>query len=219
MQTNISEAQSIYKECLDAYEKMPVWEKINMANNVEVARRYHSIPIWFTGYVKTKEKFAVDGGGGEHYVYLWKHIDGDIFYVGSGKKKRWTSKNGRNMRFFKEIDKGDAVVYKILQNASYEEARFYEKYLSIIIGLSGVKLTNKDNNIDIMGREKALLWVEEKIEQKDNGLTKRVENALLNGIIGDRDFGFYEAVSINGFLGKYGNDYFSRQGWREILFD
>lgn len=88
---------------------------------------------------------------GEHYVYIWKHLNGEPFYVGSGKggRSRSTSDN-RPDRFFAELLAFDAILCYIAQGVSEKDARFIEHYASFALSKNGINLTNKDWNVFYM---------------------------------------------------------------------
>lgn len=121
----------------DVFFEIPEFgTKLNFPETLQMMRHVAVQPIsssvHLDGYAESEEfKFAVNGNGGEYYVYLWKHMFGDVFYVGSGKGDRWTEKNrSSNKEFLKHIDAGDAVVYKILVDVDKNTARKFEQYVS-----------------------------------------------------------------------------------------
>ena len=65
------------------------------------------------GYVCAKNELSLDYASGDYYVYLWKHMFGEPFYIGKGKDNRWKSIQ-RNDSFTSHINKGDGVVYKVV---------------------------------------------------------------------------------------------------------
>lgn len=154
------------------------------------------------GFVKAKEKFCYNTVNGEgYYVYLWKHIRGDAFYVGSGINKRWVSLSGRNARFYTELDRGDVAVYKVVNGLTEQEARMYEKYLSV--GLSRYsKLSNSDYPQN--GEE----WIDDNIEKMSEDILTGISNTIWK-INADYDFSYEDRITQEMFLKKYGNKYFS----------
>lgn len=88
---------------------------------------------------------------GEHYVYVWRHMNGDPFYVGSGKGGRGRSVSAnRPDRFYGELMAFDAVLCYVATNISEKDARFIEHYCSFILSSDGVKLTNCDGVVHRM---------------------------------------------------------------------
>ncbi len=81
---------------------------------------------------------------GEHYVYIWRHENGDPFYVGSGKGYRSKSTYARPVDFYGELMALDAVLCYIAADVSEKDARFIEYYCSFVLSSAGVKLTNSD---------------------------------------------------------------------------
>lgn len=81
---------------------------------------------------------------GEHYVYIWRHENGDPFYVGSGKGYRSRSTYDRPEDFYGELMALDAVLCYIAVGVSEKDARFIEYYCSFALSSAGVKLTNRD---------------------------------------------------------------------------
>lgn len=81
---------------------------------------------------------------GEHYVYIWRHMNGDPFYVGSGKGYRSRSTYDRPTDFYGELMALDAILCYIAADISEKDARFIERYCSFALSSSGVKLTNSD---------------------------------------------------------------------------
>lgn len=169
--------------------------------------------IKYDGYLKLKDCFAIHQNKGEYYVYLWKHMRGDIFYVGSGKGNRCVHKN-RGMEFFEHLDKGDAIVYIVLDGTTKETARFYERYLSGCLSDIGQPLTNKDNIVARMGKDVFEDWLKDNNIILCNALTKDIENVMLNKILPDKDFTYEDILSKEQFLEENGNKYFSSEVWR-----
>ena len=209
MNTSVSDA---YNQACQEFEKMSFPDKLKMIKSSALLRYKYNL-IKYNGYVAEKTKFAIASGDDEYYVYLWKHIDGDVFYVGSGKGDRYRSKN-RNDEFLRHIDKGDAVVYIVLYGVNSQTARFYERYLSGSFGMADYALSNGDNNIIRIGEDKFKRWLEDNKSILDNELTHKIENAIMNGILLDRDFRADHFYSIQFFREECGDTYFSGGGFR-----
>lgn len=111
---------------------------------------------------------------GEYYVYLWKHKDGEVYYVGSGKGTRATDTVARNTDFKKEYENGDSVVYYLVRDVSMSCARLVEHYVSYRLSLGGVALTNKDYNVAYMDKEQ--ITVAKVLTQKS--FCKEIDNRL-----------------------------------------
>ena len=119
-------------------------------NNILGAKIHHQTLIEIAtdrianeGCVCTKDGLALDYKGGDYYVYLWKHMFGEPFYVGKGKGDRWKNIH-RNQTFTAHIEKGDAVIYKVITGLDHESALKYEKYVSWLLSNAGVILANQD---------------------------------------------------------------------------
>ena len=164
--------------------------------------------IRLDGFVEKRTEYAVTCDDGEYYVYLWKHLDGDVFYVGSGKNNRCIQRN-RGVNFLKHIDKGDAVLYIVAQGLSKNGARFYERYISGCISFTGVQLVNKDNNIERIGFKKFEEWLQDNSEALSDPLTKDIEDIILNKILTDDKFSARTVLGISAFIELYGHSYFS----------
>ena len=210
MNTN-SFADAYAKACYE-FEKMSFSDKIKMVKSIASIRHKYNF-IKYNGYIAEKTNFAIANGEDEYYVYLWKHIDGDVFYVGSGKGDRYRSKN-RNDEFLRHIDKGDAVVYIVLCGVDFKTARFYERYLSGSLGMAEYVLSNGDNNIIHIGEDKFKRWLDDNESKLNNELTRKIEDAIVNGILLDDDFRASHFYSIQFFRKECGDTYFSGGGFR-----
>lgn len=201
-----------FENLMRAYNTMPFPERVRFQKSVYYTDTWHCDSINWKGYVRTKSNFAIGRNEGEHYVYLWKHLGGDIFYVGRGEGDRWINKH-RKDDFLKHIDKGDAVVYMVLYDVDKQTAMFYERYISGCLSEGGYPLVNKDNNVHKMGVEKFHEWCRDNSALLSNELTTLVEDVILNKIIPDKDFGYSEFVAIQNFRRMYGDTYFSDGGF------
>lgn len=195
-----------------AYDIMPFPDKVRFHKQLYYTDTWHCDNINWNGYVTRKSNFAIKHGNGEYYVYLWKHMGGDIFYVGRGMGDRWIDKN-RKDGFLKHIDEGDAAVYMVLCGVDKQTAMFYERYISGCLSEGGYPLVNKDNNINIMGVEKFHEWCRDNSDVLSSELTAQVEDVILNKIIPDKDFGYKEFTAVQNFRRMYGDTYFSSGGF------
>lgn len=202
----------VYERACQEFEKMSFFEKLKLIKSTALLRYKYNF-IKYNGYVAERTNFAIANGDDEYYVYLWKHIDGDIFYVGSGKGDRYKNKN-RNDEFLRHIDKGDAVVYIVLCGVDSKTARFYERYLSGSFGMADYGLSNGDNNIIHIDKDKFERWLDDNKSKLDNELTRKIENTILNGILLDKDFRADHFYSIQFFREECGDTYFSGGGFR-----
>lgn len=202
-----------YENAKLALEKMSFSEKLNLIRKTSLFR-YHPSFIKFNGYVALKYDFALHVGDDEYYVYLWKHMDGDIFYVGSGHGERYKTKHGRDSEFFKHIDAGDAVVYMVLCGVDLQTARFYERYLSGSLSLADFPLANRDNNVFYIGADRYKRWLEDNKSTLDNELTHKIEDVVLNKILFDDKFPSSHFYEIQTFRKECGDTYFSSGAFR-----
>lgn len=187
------------------FERLSFPEKVQF---IKYTKESFSIPetIHLDGFVCAKEEFATTGNGGDHYVYLWKHMFGNPFYVGSGQGKRWTWKH-READFSRHLDKGDSAVYKVLSCVDRETARKFERYITFHLCSMGYVLANKDNNLDKLS-DKSIGELIKGVGYRNDKLTEKVESAVCNILIDDR----FDGKSVLGtqmFKEKYGDHYFS----------
>lgn len=170
--------------------------------------------IQFKGYCENRENFCIEAGDDEYYVYLWKHLDGDIFYVGSGKNNRWLT-HLRKDSFMKEIDKGDAVVYKVVSGLNKSSSLLYERYISGSLCKAGYVLANRDNIIKESNRDLFDEWILDNSHLFENDLTKHTEQAV-SKIIYDREFSWKTLKNIKIFKQECGEHYFSEGYYRNL---
>lgn len=183
------------KEIEAEIEKMSLSQKIDFV--IYTRRRFTSRGMYnYDGFWEKRTSFCAHFSLGDSYVYCWKHVDGDVFYVGSGRNLRMTTKSGRNDDFFKEIDKGDAIVYLIADGLDPNAALHYEHYISNSFTNAGIKLANKDVSFT-PGRDDYSLE-----------MTRKIEDALLR-ILQDDKFDYSLHFKIKNFLQEYGDNYFS----------
>lgn len=157
-------------EITKAYEEYQAWynalspeEQAAFAKKVEddykrTKLEYAASEIYWKGYLKKyspsylKDKLS-DVMQGEHYVYVWKHLNGEPFYVGSGKNDRGEAKWRKNPEFRREISKGDSVIYYLATDISEADARRIEHYVSLKLYFEAFGITNKDlfrNNLKVL---------------------------------------------------------------------
>lgn len=208
---NVNKLLSSFEECEKYYESLPFGAKYRL-NSPNQSMRWTSgsYRIVNDGFVAKMEQGAVRGCGGEHYVYVWMHLlTGIIFYVGSGTGERWTSKNrGDQSGFFKQLDEGDSVVYKVLIDVDEETARFYERYISISLSKEGFELVNRDNIHRETTECKIEQWLIENADRISNAMTKDIENFMINHMVKNA-FTLHNVLDAYRFREEYGQSYFS----------
>lgn len=198
--------EQLYAQILAA----PFYDKVGAYTRVCLSK--HSCKggmIEYDGYLKAKSGFASNRDDGKFYVYLWRHLNGPVFYIGSGTGKRWISKSARNEDFYRNIDKGDAVVYKVIDGVSEEVARTIEKYLSVCFWLGGCMLANKDNSVSESNKDRMKEWVDVFSHGECKDIVCDVENVVLNKILVDSAFSGEDILNIYGFRENCGCRYFS----------
>ena len=160
------------------------------------------------GYLRVERDFTAHFGSGEHYVYLWRHDNGAVFYVGSGKNDRYSSING-NERFLEELDQGDAVIYIVADGMEEEFARDVERLISGTLSCSGICLTNSDNIVSPQIMDDFRYWAKSLREIYSEDEMIRVERAAEWCIVRDptkKDWGRIR----EGFLDDWGARWFSK---------
>ena len=202
-----------YERAKQEFEKMEFSDKLKLIRSTALFH-YHPNFIKFNGYVQVKDDFEISAGDDDFYVYLWKHIDGEIFYVGSGKDERYRDKCNRPMEFLKHIDKGDAVVYRILCGVDMKTARFYERYVSGSLSLANFSLANRDNNVFYIGESKFKRWLNDNKHALENEITHKIEDVILNKVLLDHDFQGHHFYAIQTFMKECGETYFSSGAFR-----
>ena len=199
-------------------EALRYYQSMSLGNKYQISRssRNHLIraQAWMlkcNGYLFAESHHAVRGEGGEYHVYVWAHLlTGEIFYVGSGIDERWLNRyRTTNPEFMRNLDVGDAVVYKIIANVDRETARFYERYVSLSLSSGGIALANRDNNASRCGIAKAKAWLKENADRIDNDFTREVEEVLLEKILAERDFRGMDVLRVMKFREECGTDWFS----------
>lgn len=200
-----------YEKCCEEFEKADFRTKARIIHSVYSTKPTQSIK--WNGYLKLKTEFAIHRNEGEYYVYLWKHIHGDVFYVGSGKGKRCTNKDRCN-EFLKHIDKGDAVVYIVADGINLHTSRFYERYISGCLSDIGQPLTNNDNNVTVTGKNAFEKWLLRNEKVLNSDLTREIESSILGKILRDEDFCCGDFLEKEQFLAECGKNYFSSGVWR-----
>lgn len=208
----MNDVNSAFEEALRHYQSLSLGERYQFSRN----SRNHLIraQAWmlkYNGYLFADSRHAVRGDGGEYHVYVWAHLlTGEIFYVGSGIDERWLNRyRTKNPAFMKNLDEGDAVVYKIIDGVDMETARFYERYLSLSLSSCGVALANRDNNASRCGIDKSKEWLNENANRITNDFTREVEEVLLEKILSERDFRGMDVLRIMSFREECGSNWFS----------
>lgn len=208
----MNDVKSAFEEALQYYQSLSLGEKYQFSlNSRNRLIRAKAGMLKYDGYLFANSYRAVRGDGGEYHVYVWAHLlTGEIFYVGSGIDERWLNRHrAKNPEFMKNLDEGDAVVYKIVDGVDKETARFYERYLSLSLSSSGVALANRDNNASRCGIDKSKEWLNENADRIANDFTRKVEEVLLDKILSDRDFSGVDVLRIMAFREECGENWFS----------
>lgn len=192
------------------YEARAFTDKVKMVSSVSAttirgSKHYPVQSLYWDGYIEKKSADAVkpDTANGEYYVYIWKHSQGELFYVGSGHDDRWIDKNSRNDDFYKHLDKADAVVYKVLTGVDRRTALDYETYISVLLTEAGIDLANRDN------RNKTTSKNDKIASLKELELTKRIELVVLNKVINDTQDCLKHYAISELFKKTYGETFFS----------
>jgi hypothetical protein len=209
---------NVWDELVSAFENSDLSAKISMCCKANTV--YNSIDtIWRNGYVRCDESCAVCCGTGEYYVYVWKHLTGLPFYVGSGKNDRWSQKCNRGDRFYSEIDAGDAVVYKVAKGLDVKTARLIERYLSLSFAIAGIKLANGDNGIDEIGVTGAKRWIAANSNALSGETIKDIEKVIVHNVLNDTKCCVREVAEMNNFIANCGRNFFSTNRGRLCLVD
>ena len=208
---DVNKLLSSFEECEKYYKSLPFGAKYRF-NAPNHCMRWTSSPYRITtdGFVAKMDQGAVSGSGGNYYVYVWMHLlTGIVFYVGSGAGERWTTKNrGDRCGFFKQLDEGDSIVYKVLIDVDEETARFYERYISISLSKEGFELVNKDNIHRKETKRKVEQWLIENADRISNSMTKDIEDFMINHMVKNA-FTLKNVLDSYKFREEYGNNYFS----------
>lgn len=138
------------------------------------------------------DSFPHDGvklGDGECYVYLWMHLNGAPFYIGSGKQNRWLSvgTGARNNLFEKATEKMDAVVYKVATGLDDQEARNIEFCLIHLLTYEGNFLAQRSHNY-LIESEKTQIKSHQRYKKLRNFRVVQAERALYNILSIKRDY-------------------------------
>jgi hypothetical protein len=201
---------SVYEKFVKEYEDLEFCDKVAFAEDVCKTRRMNSW-VALNGYVCKKDNLAINLGRGEHYVYIWKHMYGDVFYVGKGCGKRWVTISPRSFKFYENLNKGDCVVYKIVTGISDDEAMLYERYISLVFRLAGVELVNGDNVVTKSVEETKAEVAQIRNNELPLDHIQKIEETIINKIMLDSDFAFYEAEDREHFLESCGGKYFTKK--------
>lgn len=208
----MNDVKSVFEEALKYYQSLSLGEKYQISRNSRNHLiRAQSWMLKYNGYLFAESHHAVRGEGGEYHVYVWAHLlTGEIFYVGSGIDERWLNRYRKtNPEFMRNLDEGDAVVYKIIDNVDMETARFYERYLSLSLSSCGIALANRDNNASRCGIDKSKEWLKENADRIANDFTRKVEEVLLEKILSEHDFRGTHVLRVMAFREECGTNWFS----------
>lgn len=193
---------------LGEFDSKPICEKLRISKLVRDTCSGKSL-IRLDGYVRAKSDAALVLGCGPGYVYIWSHMGGDPFYVGSGVNNRWTCLGSRPEKFYAELDCGDAVVYKVVSGVSVEDARKFERYISLTLGSAGFDLANSDNSPHKGAVGAAEKWICEFELNVGKAMCDDIYR-VLNGIISDEMFSYGDIMASRRFLLENGASYFSK---------
>lgn len=166
--------------------------------------------IKWDGFIKKSEDYCCQAGNDNYYVYVWMHLGGEPFYVGSGKGNRWLNRK-RRIEFLRHLDQGDAVVYKVLSGVDKQMSLMYERYISFCFSWIRDSLVNRDNNILYLAPPQTAKNLRMCNDLEDNYFTYEVEKSVAK-IIEHNSFSRAKAIdilAIQEFRRKYGETYFS----------
>lgn len=200
---------SAFDVAQNEFNSKPIVEKLRISKVVRDKCSGVSL-LRLDGYVKVKTDMGLELGDGPGYVYMWCHMGGDPFYVGSGIDDRWKNLNGRPDGFYAELDRGDAVIYKVVSGASVGDARKFERYISLVLGKAGFILTNGDNSPHKGATGTAEKWIREFELNVGKAMCDDVYR-VLDGIIRDEKFGYGDIMASKRFLLENGANYFSER--------
>lgn len=165
-------AQELFREAVEWYNSLPKEEQekikadINERYESAEARHAASNLLW-DRFLASKEYDGYVCGQGDYYVYMWKHIDGTPFYIGSGHGYRWKShnNNARTREFIREVDKNDAILYKIGVGLEEKEAREIEFCCIHNLTFEGFDLAQITYNYQRLPSEKRMALQRKKYEK------------------------------------------------------
>lgn len=178
------------------------------SDNVEIDHKINNIK--YNGCLKKSDKFCCVAGDGDYYVYVWMHLGGELFYVGSGKGDRWLNRH-RRIEFMRHLDQGDAVVYKVLSGVDKQTSLMYEKYISFCFSWIRDSIVNRDNNLWNISPSQTTKLLRLSSELENTYLTRLVEETVVK-ILENNSFQCAKAVdilAIGKFRRIYGETYFS----------
>lgn len=200
---------------IEEFNRQPYWERLRFSLAVNQSSHYtffSPASIMWDGYVRAKDDFSVKESEGDCYVYVWRHMFGNPFYIGSGKGDRWTQKF-RNNKFLQELDKGDAVVYKVIDGIDRQIAFLYERYLSICLCRGGCILSNSDNIANDTNVNTIDKWLSSNYIELESKRCRNVEKAF-DSIVMDRAFTCVDVMKSMKFVVDYGESYFSKNFYK-----
>lgn len=204
-----------FEEMAAAYKTLPFYTKYEISRATASCGYIGDVmALSHNGFLKAIDDYAVCAGDGEAYVYLWKHLAGDVFYVGSGVKNRWKSKY-RGNDFLKEIDAGDALVYKVVDGLLRQDAYFWEQYLSYSFQMARCGLTNGDHRLTSNKREAWESFAADNEARLNSQLCEDINNTIINNIVKDKNLSIVLYKTIKVFRREYGDDYFSSGRWAQ----
>ena len=150
----------------------------------------------------------------EYYVYLHKIENGNVFYVGQGKRYRHKQTKGRSKRWHDiyNNNKCKVIIYK--RNLTLEESLLLEKELILKYGRidnnTGTLINSNDGGIGLKGKDN--YFYNRPLYKEDNGNygNKYEKNPLsipiyklnLNGVIVKEYASARQAEEVDNYIGK-----------------
>lgn len=154
-------AQEMFESANAYYESLSQEEREKLKDDSDIMLRNSELSflagnLRYYCCIDMKEYDSFISYNGEYYVYLWKHIDGAPFYVGSGKNNRWlnTNPNTRSKEFLKELKRRDAIVYKVATGLTEKESRDFEFCCIHALTYQGINLAQIAWNYQRLTSEK-----------------------------------------------------------------
>ena len=199
-----------HEELRRQWRAAPLYDKVRDTIDINQRLEMHEW-ISYRGFVSAKDEFAHKTREGEYYVYIWKHMFGKPFYVGSGHGYRWIDIHCRNRLFYAELDKGDAVVYKVIDGLKEADARYFETYVSLSLDLAGVELSNLDNRVRASQVRNVEAYKERLSEMRNHAHALEVENVITDKILMDNAFNARDILEVRRFEKVCGERYFTEK--------